>query len=688
MLLKRLAVGGMAELFLARDETTGAQVVIKRILPYLSHEPEFVQMFLDEARIAAQLHHQNIIQVHELGKLQDSMFIAMEFVDGIDLRKIFQEEAKLGFTVPYGVAALVTARVCGGLYYAHNATGVDGRKLGVIHRDISPQNVMVGFDGRVKLVDFGISKATAVMERSKPGVIKGKFLYLSPEQLTQERIDHRADLFALGSMLYELTCGKSPFYKPSTEAVIYAIRSEDPQPPAVLRSDYPPELSRIVMKCLAKDRTRRYQQADEIAHDLEVFLATTLPTGEEELREYVERLFGSEEDATRMAVETHKPPTPPARKSSLAAISKPPSGPKSSPGDPVRPAPALSRKPTITGGKQMVDPGTGAATKLASPGEVGRAMAPAAPPMRKPSGARYQSAGSSGPEPSVTHETRPGSLHPSPPPMEDDDPELTLPPNLRQIAELPRYAPVEDGDEDESTVPLQAAASRPRQGSLPPPPARRLGIDPPLFDLAGPVQELAGPPVPSEPSLTPMTNAPHFEEDEPEHATLFDAPRSGPRRLGSGPPPAAVRDGAVGPGRLVVAAVLGLLLVAAGAVAWLAWAGPPASPPPAQAQTGGEPPESMETVLLDAPPETAPPARPRRVLSTQRLTLVFDGPRGATVSRNGESVELGVAVEAEPGLVEYEYRCPGTQATRQGAIQLDASAIGTPVHIPLTHCRR
>src|SRR5512140_1113148 len=259
MLLKRLAVGGMAELFLADDTTTHQQVVIKRILPYLSHEPEFVQMFLDEARIAAQLHQTNIIQVHELGKLQDSIFIAMEFVDGVDLRKILQEEIKLGLTVPYGIAAYVTAQVCAGLYYAHNATGVDGKPLGVIHRDVSPQNVMVGFDGRIKLVDFGIAKAGALMERSKPGVIKGKFLYLSPEQLSQDRIDHRADLFALGTMLYEVTVGKSPFHKPTTEAVIYAIRAEDPAPPHLIRPNYPQELSRIVMRCLQKDRGRRYQ---------------------------------------------------------------------------------------------------------------------------------------------------------------------------------------------------------------------------------------------------------------------------------------------------------------------------------------------------------------------------------------------------------------------------------------------
>jgi len=729
MLQKRLAVGGMAELFLAKDGTTGGEVVIKRILPYLSHEPEFVQMFLDEARIAAQLHHPNIIQVHELGKLQDSMFIAMEFVDGIDLRKLFQEESKLGFTIPYGVAALVTARVCQGLYYAHNATGVDGRKLGVIHRDVSPQNVMVGFDGRVKLVDFGISKATAVMERSKPGVIKGKFLYLSPEQLSQERIDHRADLFAMGSMLYELTTGKSPFYKPSTEAVIYAVRAEEPQSPTALKSDYPPELARIVMKCLVKDRNRRYQQADEIAHDLEVFLATTLPTGEDELREYIDRLFGTDEDATRMAVEGQKP-------APLKPISKPPSGasPSASPSEePVRASPGLIRKPTITGGRQMADPGSGIATKMASPGEVARAMVTTpAPPQRKASGARYQSAGMGAPEPSVTHETLPDRFRPALPPVEDDDPELTLPPNLAQQAELPRYAPVDDGDEDESTLPLQAAARAPRQGSLPPPPMNRLGVDPAEFGALDPLGDnLASPPVPSEPSLTPMTDGPFRDEDGGELATLFDKPRSAPSRLKSAPSRVSAPGKAAprttdpaNPGRLLVVAMGGLLVVAVGIILWLVLAQAPAmaTPDPPAGEDG------VETVQLDdrrkeaaaesAAEEETKPARPepeapepapaeavspvaekaeaptevplqriRKPLSTRKLTLVFDGPRGATVLRNGDAIPLGVAVEADPGLIEYEYRCPGKRATLKGAIEMDASAVGTPVHIPLSNCR-
>ena len=298
LLLKRLAVGGMAELYLARDTKEDRLVVIKRILPYLAQEAEFVRMFLDEARIAAQLHHPHIISVYELGSLDGSIFIAMEYVEGVDLRKILQQEQKRGSVVPPNVAAWFTARLCEGLHYAHNRTGADGRPLGIIHRDVSPQNLMIGYRGEVKLVDFGIAKATAFVERSKPGVIKGKFLYLSPEQLSQERIDHRSDLFAVGTMLYEIVSGKSPFFKPTTEAVIYSIRAEDPPPLHIARPGFPGELSRIVSRCLLKDRTRRYQQAGEVHADLEAWLAAEAPTTGEDVIQYVARLFGGEEERT------------------------------------------------------------------------------------------------------------------------------------------------------------------------------------------------------------------------------------------------------------------------------------------------------------------------------------------------------------------------------------------------------
>lgn len=332
LLIKRLAVGGMAELFLAQQAPRSELLVIKRILPYLSEEPEFVQMFLDEARIAAQLHHPNIVQLFELGRQDNSIFIAMEFVDGIDLRRVMAEESKHGSTVPYGVAARICARVAAGLDHAHHSRGVDGRPLELIHRDVSPQNVMVAYDGRVKLVDFGIAKAQSFAERSKPGVIKGKFLYLAPEQVGQERLDGRADIFALGVMLYELTTGRSPFSRPTTEAILYAIRSEMPPAPHLLRSDYPVALSRIVMKCLAKDRNQRYPRAAAVQADLEAFLDSGELRQSVDISEYIARLMGEEDERTVL----HIPPAPASRHEATIPM---PSGLTSRP----------ARKPTLDG---------------------------------------------------------------------------------------------------------------------------------------------------------------------------------------------------------------------------------------------------------------------------------------------------------------------------------------------------
>ncbi len=318
LLIKRLAVGGMAELFLAQEPPRPELVVIKRILPYLSEEPEFVQMFLDEARIAAQLHHPNVVQVFELGRINESIFITMEYVEGVDLRRILAEEMKFSAAVPYAVAARICAQVASGLDYAHNSKGVDGRPLGLIHRDVSPQNVMVAYNGSVKLVDFGIAKAEALAERSKPGVIKGKFLYLSPEQVMQEKLDSRSDIFALGVMLYEVTTGRSPFARPTTEAILYAIRFETPSPPHLIRDDYPQELSRIVMKCLTKDRNQRYQRASQVQADLEALLASGSMRQSDDVSEYVARLLGEEEERTMLHV-----PISAARKGGAAAAPQP-----------------------------------------------------------------------------------------------------------------------------------------------------------------------------------------------------------------------------------------------------------------------------------------------------------------------------------------------------------------------------
>lgn len=336
--MKRLAVGGMAELFLARDTRSARFVVLKRILPYLAEEEEFLRMFLDEARIAASLHHPNIVELLELGRLDNNTFIAMEWVNGIDMRRLLTREQDRGGPLPTGVAAWIVARLCEGLSHAHHRTDAGGAPIGIVHRDISPQNVMITFTGDVKLVDFGIAKATAWMDRSKPGVIKGKFLYIAPEQLTQEKLDYRADLFSTGTLLYELTTGKTPFQRPTSEEVIYAVRMEDPEPPGHVRPGYPMMLSRIIMKCLQKDRSRRYQSAAELRSALEDFMRMDAPTTKSDVVRYVGGLFGSIDEHTALMV-----PSPPSE-----------------------PEPTLQSQPSLVSAHsaEVPDDGEGTATEL------------------------------------------------------------------------------------------------------------------------------------------------------------------------------------------------------------------------------------------------------------------------------------------------------------------------------------
>ncbi|NMO21701.1 protein kinase domain-containing protein, partial [Pyxidicoccus fallax] len=467
LLIKRLAVGGMAELFLAQRPPDTELVVLKRILPYLSEEPEFVQMFLDEARIAAQLHHPNIVQVHELGVWEESIFIAMEYVEGVDLRRVVAEEAKYGAKVPYGVAARICANVAAGLDYAHHSRGVDGRPLELIHRDVSPQNVMIGYDGRVKLVDFGIAKAGAFMERSKPGVIKGKFLYLAPEQVSQERLDHRADIFALGTMLYEITTGKQPFAKPTTEGILYAIRYEDPAPPHLLRDDYPEALSRIIMRCLTKDRSQRYQRAAAVRADLEAFLESGVLRQSLDVADYIARLMGAEEERTILHI-------PVARGAGRKDATLPLPGSRVP--EPARPAAALleNTSPTLSATSPHAEP----PVPQAPLGLTSRPM-----PRRASADTLPVASYEDEPEP-ATQMARPRDLPTGGPADDDGDEDVatainTTPEGYRLAAEV--AAELDDMDEEaEHTVPIRGRPrdERPRVPTappVPPPAARRSG---------------------------------------------------------------------------------------------------------------------------------------------------------------------------------------------------------------------
>jgi serine/threonine protein kinase len=273
-LLHLLARGGMAEIFVARAPGVGGfekLVVIKRILPEMTANHEFVGLFLDEARLAGTLHHSNIAQVFDAGLEGGRYFMAMEYVHGRDVGTILRSVAKRGESLPLAEALAIVTGVCAGLHYAHEQTQPDGRPLGLIHRDVSPSNVLVTYDGWPKLVDFGIAKAITRTVETQQGRIRGKAAYMSPEQVLGRPLDRRSDIFSLGIVLYEMTT-MTRLFKRATDFDTMKQLVEHPAPPPGSRCPgYPTRLEEIVLKALSRDRDRRYQTAEELQSDLEEF---------------------------------------------------------------------------------------------------------------------------------------------------------------------------------------------------------------------------------------------------------------------------------------------------------------------------------------------------------------------------------------------------------------------------------
>jgi hypothetical protein len=272
-LVRRLARGGMAEVFLASQsgpEGFERTVAVKRILPHLADSPQFVEMFMDEARLAAQLSHPNIAHIYEFGRVEDSYFIAMEYIDGIDLSAVVLDGMKQ--PLPLEHAARVIADVCAALHYAHSLTGKDGRPLNLVHRDISPQNILVSFAGSVKVVDFGIAKAAIHIERTRPGVVRGKYTYMSPEQVEGKPLDGRTDLFCAGIVLWELCTAVALFPRNDPIQAMRRIRACEIPKPTRAGAALPAKLEEILMRALARRREDRYRNAAEMQMDLEEYL--------------------------------------------------------------------------------------------------------------------------------------------------------------------------------------------------------------------------------------------------------------------------------------------------------------------------------------------------------------------------------------------------------------------------------
>lgn len=279
-LIEKIAVGGMAELWKAKQvgpEGFEKVVALKRILPSLSENEDFITMFIDEGKVAAQLTHPNIAQIYELGETKGNYYLAMEYIAGKDLRTIMRLARKEKKHLAVSQAALIAIKLLSGLNYAHRKKGFNNENLNIVHRDVSPQNVLISYEGEVKLVDFGIAKAAAKNSITLTGALKGKILYMSPEQAWGQSVDRRSDIFSVGTLLYEMLTGKRVFIADNEMAILQKVRDWNPPRPSDLNAQISSMLDAIIQKAMEKDPDNRYQTADEMKEDLDRFLQIEKP---------------------------------------------------------------------------------------------------------------------------------------------------------------------------------------------------------------------------------------------------------------------------------------------------------------------------------------------------------------------------------------------------------------------------
>ncbi len=352
-LLERIGVGGMAEVWKAR--MTGVEgfqktVAIKKILPHLTDSPAFVDMFIDEAKLAAQLNHANIIHIYDLGKIGADYYIAMEYVEGENLRNILNAARERGKPLSVGLALHVAARLASALEHAHHKRDFEDRDLGLVHRDVSPQNVLIGYEGTIKLCDFGIVKAVSKSSHTQMGALKGKLQYMSPEQAWGKVVDGRSDIFAVGTLLFEMLTGRRLFAGESEMEVLEAVRECRVQKPSELRPEVSDDVDAVVLKALEVEPGERFQSAGDLARRLEDLLAAMRPSpGQAELAAYMAELFdrarggaaGQESPVVlppRAGTGTPAPPAAPAGAAPAAGESGGEPAERSEPGSEVSPA--------------------------------------------------------------------------------------------------------------------------------------------------------------------------------------------------------------------------------------------------------------------------------------------------------------------------------------------------------------
>jgi serine/threonine protein kinase len=280
LILDHLVDGGMAKICRARflGEQADKIVAIKMVQPQFSKDPNFKTMFMDEIKVAFGLLHPNIGQTYDYGLYQEQLYTAMEYIDGANLKQYLDRLKEKNYVFPVEISAYITAQICQGLHYAHTFTDkLSGKPFNLVHRDISPHNIMLTYDGAVKVIDFGIAKAETNSEATQAGTIKGKLSYLAPEYLEGLTLDHRYDQFAVGITLWELLCSRKLFQASNDLAVLKLIQACKVPPPSSINPNVPKELDRIVLKALSKDRTQRYENLDKLNRDLVKFLYATYP---------------------------------------------------------------------------------------------------------------------------------------------------------------------------------------------------------------------------------------------------------------------------------------------------------------------------------------------------------------------------------------------------------------------------
>jgi serine/threonine protein kinase len=300
LLLERINVGGMAEIFLARSRGVHGFkriLAIKKILPTMAEDEEFIAMFVDEARIAAELSHAGIVQIFELGKFEDDYYIAMEFVHGKDMRFIQERLARERHPISVALASWIILKICEALDYAHTKKDPSGRPLGIIHRDVSPQNVIISYEGEVKICDFGIAKAANRSQKTQAGVLKGKFGYMSPEQVRGLPLDGRSDIFTVGTLFYEMVTLERLFVGESDFSTLEKVRNADVVPPSTYNRDVPEELEEIILRALSKEVEDRFQSTAEFSDAVQTFMLNNSMSSARELSGFMKDKFQIELEA-------------------------------------------------------------------------------------------------------------------------------------------------------------------------------------------------------------------------------------------------------------------------------------------------------------------------------------------------------------------------------------------------------